>query len=208
MILLVDNYDSFVYNLYQYIGEALANIKNMDLSEKETQSEIYNEIKVIRNDELSVDEIKELNPDCIILSPGPGKPENAGICEELVSEFVDKEIPILGICLGHQAICQTLGSKIVHAKQLMHGKTSDISLNDNELFKGISGKTTVARYHSLAVDVESVSEDLEIIAKTDENEIMGVKHKNAKIYGLQFHPESILTQEGMKIIENFLKINS
>lgn len=204
MILLIDNYDSFVYNLYQYIGEALANIRTLDLNNSEDFSIIDKEIKVIRNDELTVEEIKELNPDYIIISPGPGKPEDAGISEELVSEFLDLDVPILGICLGHQAICQSLGCEVVHANRLMHGKTSNVNLVRDDLFKNLNDNIQVARYHSLIVSKDTLVDDINIIASTFDDEIMGIKYKDSKIYGLQFHPESILSPEGMKIIENFL----
>lgn len=206
MILLVDNYDSFVYNLYQYIGEALANINGYDLSSKEDLSKIYDEIKVIRNDEMNIDEISDLNPDYIILSPGPGKPSNAGISKEIVKEYIAKDIPILGVCLGHQAICEALGSNIIHAKELMHGKTSIIKLSDDFIFNDLDDEIQIARYHSLAVEKMSLSDDLDILAKTDDGEIMAVKYKNSNIYGFQFHPESILTPDGLKIIENFLNL--
>ena len=170
MILLMDNYDSFVYNLYQYIGEALANKRGYDLSNKDDLARIYDEIKVIRNDEMTVEEVNDLNPDYIILSPGPGKPKDAGI----------------------------------HAKELMHGKTSIIELGDDVIFNGIEGSIQIARYHSLAVDKDTLSGDLDVLAQSDDGEIMAVKCKNAKIYGLQFHPESVLTPDGLKIIENFL----
>ncbi|ADC46061.1 anthranilate synthase component II TrpG [Methanobrevibacter ruminantium M1] len=208
MILLVDNYDSFVYNLYQFIGEALANIKGYDLASKGDLYKIYEEIKVIRNDEMTVEELRELNPDYIILSPGPGKPKDAGICKDIVKEYINSDVPILGVCLGHQAICEALGTNIIHAKELMHGKTSIIELDEDKIFKDISDPIQIARYHSLAVENDSLSNDLIVLARTDDNEIMAVRHKNANIYGLQFHPESVLTPEGLKIIENFLNIKN
>ncbi len=204
MILLVDNYDSFVYNLYQYIGEALANKRGYDLSNKDDLARIYDEIKVIRNDEMTVEEVNDLNPDYIILSPGPGKPKDAGICKDIVKEYLGGDAPILGVCLGHQAICEVLGADIIHAKELMHGKTSIIELGDDVIFNGIEGSIQIARYHSLAVDKDTLSGDLDVLAQSDDGEIMAVKCKNAKIYGLQFHPESVLTPDGLKIIENFL----
>lgn len=206
MILLIDNYDSFVYNLYQFIGEAFANINGYDLSNKDDLDKIYDDIKVIRNDELTIDEVKSLHPDYIVLSPGPGKPKDAGICKDIVNEYLSSYVPILGVCLGHQAICEALGADIIHAKELMHGKTSVIELNDDDIFKGINGSIQIARYHSLAVDENTLSDDLDILAKTDDGEIMAVKHKKTNIYGLQFHPESVLTPDGLKIIENFLKL--
>lgn len=206
MILLVDNYDSFVYNLYQFIGEALANIKGYDLEDSNDLAKIYEEIKVIRNDEMDLNEIKELNPDYIILSPGPGKPSDAGICKDIVKEYIDGDVPILGVCLGHQAICEELGASIIHAKELMHGKTSVISFEEDKIFNGLDEKIKVARYHSLAVDNDTIPESLEILSKADDGEVMAVKHKSNNIYGLQFHPESVLTPEGLVIVENFLKI--
>lgn len=186
MILLIDNYDSFSYNLYQLIGEVNPNIK------------------VSRNDKITVDEIRVLNPEAIILSPGPGKPENAGVCIEVVKEFHDK-IPILGVCLGHQAICVALGGEVSHAKRLMHGKSSDISLDYDLIFKGLPSEISVGRYHSLSLVNQTVPECLEIISKSkDDGAVMAVKHREHNVYGLQFHPESILTPDGLTIIENFL----
>lgn len=187
MILLIDNYDSFSYNLYQLIGN------------------VNPDIKVSRNDKITIDEINDLNPECIILSPGPGKPENAGICIEIVKEFHDK-IPILGVCLGHQAICAAFGGEISHAKRLMHGKSSDISLDYDYIFKGLPGEISVGRYHSLSLVKTTLPDCLEIISKAkDDGEVMAVKHKDYNIYGLQFHPESILTSDGLTIMENFLE---
>lgn len=188
MILLIDNYDSFSYNLFQYIGE------------------IDQDIKVIRNDEMSVDDILNLNPDRIILSPGPGRPEDAGVIINVVKEL-GKDIPLLGVCLGHQAICAAFGAVIIHAKSLMHGKQSTVTLdNDCLLFRGCPEKTLVARYHSLAADPDTMPESLKVTASTDDGEIMAVMHKEYPIYGVQFHPESIMTPDGMKMLENFLKI--
>lgn len=206
MILLIDNYDSFVYNLYQFIGEALANIKGYNLNDKGDLAKIYNEIKVIRNDELTVDEVKDLNPEYIILSPGPGKPKDAGICKDIVREYLQSDVPILGVCLGHQAICEALGANIIHAKELMHGKTSMIELDEDIIFKGIDSPIQIARYHSLAVREDTLSGDFSVLAKTDDGEIMAVRYKNSLIYGLQFHPESVLTPDGLTIIENFLEM--
>ena len=187
MILLIDNYDSFSYNLYQLIGQ------------------VNSDIKVSRNDRITVDEIRDLNPEAIILSPGPGKPENAGICMDLVKEFHD-EIPILGVCLGHQAICAALGGEVSHAKRLMHGKSSKISLDYDFIFKGLPSEITVGRYHSLSLVEDSLPDCLEIISKArDDREVMAVKHNDFNVYGLQFHPESILTPDGLAIIENFLE---
>lgn len=187
MILLIDNYDSFSYNLYQLIGE------------------VNPDIKVSRNDKITLEEIKQLNPDAIILSPGPGKPEDAGICISLVEEFHDK-IPILGVCLGHQAICAAFGGRISHAKRLMHGKSSDISLEYDFIFKELPSQITVGRYHSLSLVEDTLPECLEIISKSkDDGEVMAVKHKDYNVYGLQFHPESILTNDGITLMRNFLE---
>lgn len=202
MILLIDNYDSFAYNLYQFVGIAISKIKNINLDEESYK--ILDEIKVIRNDELSINEIKELQPDIIILSPGPGKPEDAGVCSKVVKEFYDK-VPILGVCLGHQVICEVFGGKISYANQIMHGKTSTVTLNDETLFNGFKYNIKVARYHSLALVEDSLPEDISVISRTLEHEIMAVKHKEYPVYGLQFHPESILTEDGLMIITNFIK---
>ena len=188
MILLIDNYDSFSYNLYQLIGS------------------IEPDIKVIRNDELTVDEIRKLSPDKIILSPGPGRPEDAGIITDAVKELGD-EIPILGVCLGHQAICQAFGAVITYASQLMHGKQSEAILDtDTPLFAGCPEKTLVARYHSLAADKNTIPDCLKITAETADGEIMAVQHKERMIFGVQFHPESIMTPEGAKMLKNFINI--
>ena len=190
MILLIDNYDSFSYNLFQLVGE------------------VDCDILVYRNDKITLDEIEKLNPDAIVLSPGPGKPENAGICIDLVRQFHDR-IPILGVCLGHQAICAAFGGKIPYAGRLMHGKSSDISLDYDFIFKGLPSEITVGRYHSLSLVESTVPECMEVISKAkDDGEIMAVKHKQFNVYGLQFHPESILTPDGITIIENFIeKVN-
>lgn len=186
MTLLIDNYDSFSYNLYQMVGA------------------LDPDIKVIRNDEMTIEEIRSLAPDRIILSPGPGRPENAGIIVE-AAKTVCREIPTLGVCLGHQAICQAYGATVTYAKKLMHGKQSIAELKEGTpLFEGLGATTPVARYHSLAVDETTLPEELEVIAKTSDGEVMAVKHKNYPIYGVQFHPESILTPEGNQILKNFL----
>lgn len=188
MILLIDNYDSFSYNLYQLIGM------------------IHPDIKIIRNDELTVEEILGLNPEKIILSPGPGRPKNAGVCIE-VARTLGKKIPILGVCLGHQSICEAFGAKISYAKKLMHGKMSKIKVNNkSEIFIGMEAQIEAARYHSLSVTSDSIPKDLLVTAVTKDGEIMAVEHKDYKIYGVQFHPESILTPSGRQIIENFLSI--
>lgn len=187
MILLIDNYDSFSYNLYQYIGE------------------INPDIMVIRNDELTIDKIKELNPERIILSPGPGRPEDAGIIVEAV-KTLGGDIPILGVCLGHQAICAAFGATVTYAKELMHGKQSQAKLDsDCLLFKGCPEVVSVARYHSLAADAHTIPECLKVAAATMDGEIMAVQHKNYPIYGVQFHPESIMTEYGKQMLRNFLK---
>ena len=187
MILLIDNYDSFSYNLFQLIGE------------------VNSDILVYRNDKITLDEINNLNPEAIILSPGPGKPEDAGICIDLVNEFYDK-IPILGVCLGHQAICTAFGGKISYATRLIHGKSSEISTDDDEIFKNLESKITVGRYHSLSLLEDSLPDSLNVISKADDDgEIMAVKHNEFDVYGLQFHPESILTPDGLIIIKNFME---
>lgn len=189
MTLLIDNYDSFSYNLMQLAGK------------------INPDIKVVRNDEITVTEIRRLAPDHIILSPGPGYPVDAGVCEDVIREFSGK-IPILGVCLGHQAICEVFGGKIVRAKKLMHGKKSLVNVdNDSLLFKHLPVYIEAARYHSLIADRNSLPECLKIIACVDSGEVMAVKHKDYDVYGVQFHPESILTPQGARIMDNFLKIH-
>ncbi len=187
MILLIDNYDSFSYNLYQLIGE------------------IEPDIKVIRNDEMSVAEVKSLQPDHIILSPGPGRPEDAGIIIELVREI--HNIPILGVCLGHQAICAAYGAKVTYAKKLMHGKQSTITFTgDSPLFSGVPEKAPVARYHSLAADPDTIPDCFEVSAVADDGEIMAVRHREFPIFGVQFHPESIMTPDGKTMLKNFIAL--
>lgn len=187
MILLIDNYDSFSYNLFQLIGE------------------VNSDIAVYRNDKITLDEISDLSPEAIILSPGPGKPKDAGICIDIVKQFHDK-IPILGVCLGHQAICEAFGGTVSHAKRLMHGKSSMISLDYDFIFKGLPSEISVGRYHSLSLVEDTLPDCLEIISKAkDDGEIMAVRHRDFNVYGLQFHPESILTPDGLTIIENFLE---
>ncbi len=188
MILLIDNYDSFSYNLVQMIGG------------------FRKDIRVVRNDELTVEQAARLCPSHIILSPGPGFPKAAGICEELVRKLKGT-VPILGVCLGHQGICEAFGGKIVHAKELMHGKQSHIRLqNESKLFRGLPPEIPAGRYHSLIAERETLPEELLVIAEDEKHEIMAVKHRDYEIYGLQFHPESILTPQGAKIIQNFLSI--
>lgn len=186
MILLIDNYDSFSYNLYQLIGE------------------INQDIKVVRNDELSVAEIETLNPSHIVISPGPGFPANAGICEQIILNLKDTT-PILGVCLGHQAICEAFGVRIIHAQKVMHGKKSTIHIaNGSEIFKGLPPIIEAARYHSLIAERAGIPDELLVIAEDQNGEIMGVKHRDYEVYGVQFHPESILTPKGNLIIANFL----
>ncbi len=187
MILLIDNYDSFSYNLFQLIGEIDPNIK------------------VIRNDEMTVDEIRELSPDRIILSPGPGRPENAGVIVDVAKEL-GKEIPTLGVCLGHQAICLAFGATITYAKELMHGKQSETDFDNNCLiFSDCPIKGKVARYHSLAADPKTIPDCLKITAITADGEVMAVQHKDYPIYGVQFHPESIMTPDGKAMLKSFIK---
>jgi anthranilate synthase component 2 len=183
MILLIDNYDSFSFNLYQFIGT------------------INSDIKVIKNDELTVEEIKKLNPSHIILSPGPGRPKDSGIIEDIVKNIHD--IPILGVCLGHQAICEVFGLDIINAKKICHGKSDLVKIDtESRLFKGLNKEIKVARYHSLIGSGKS--NELKITATNSDNEIMAVEHVKYPIYGLQFHPESILTNDGMEILRKFL----
>ncbi len=186
MILLIDNYDSFSYNLYQLIGS------------------LNPDIKVIRNDAASIKEIEKMEPETIILSPGPGRPEDAGICIDIVKELGCKT-PILGVCLGHQAICLAYGGTISYANELMHGKQSQTKLEPtSSIFQGLPESISVARYHSLALLEETLPACLIITARADDGEVMAVQHKNYPVYGLQFHPESILTPAGSSIVKNFL----
>ena len=188
MIVLIDNYDSFTYNLVQYIGA------------------VEPDIRVIRNDACTPEEIEAMKPDAIVISPGPGKPSEAGICIEAIQYFKDK-VPILGVCLGHQAICEAFGGTVSYAKELMHGKSSVAQiLEESPLFKNLGTEMQVARYHSLAAIRDTLPEELKITAVTDDGEIMEVEHRDYPVYGLQFHPESVLTPKGMTLIENFLNI--
>ncbi len=188
MILLIDNYDSFSYNLYQLIGE------------------LDPDIRVIRNDEMTIDEIRALNPDRIILSPGPGRPEDAGVIVE-AARTLGKEIPTLGVCLGHQAICMAFGATVTYAKELMHGKQSQVHFDlSSPIFKDCDEYSPVARYHSLALNAATLPSCLMVTAETTDGEIMAVSHKEYRVYGLQFHPESIMTPQGKKMLKNFLDI--
>ncbi|MBI5681345.1 MAG: aminodeoxychorismate/anthranilate synthase component II [Methanobacterium sp.] len=191
MILIIDNYDSFTYNLYQLVGE------------------LEKDILVKRNDEITIEEIKQIQPDKIIISPGPGNPlekRDFGICMDVINEFKGK-IPILGVCLGHQGIFAAFGGKITRSNPI-HGKLSQIKHSDNGIFKGVETSLIATRYHSLVCDEKSIPECIEITAKTDDGIIMGIKHVKSPIFGLQFHPESIGTVEGVKIIKNFLEIKT
>ncbi len=188
MILLIDNYDSFSYNLYQLVGE------------------IDPDIKVIRNDELTTDEIRELRPSRIILSPGPGRPEDAGVTIRVVQEL-GSEIPVLGVCLGHQAICAAFGATVTYAKELMHGKQSVVRFSlDCPLFRGCPESAPVARYHSLAADPDTIPDCLRVTARTCDGEVMAVQHREYSVYGVQFHPESIMTPDGRTMLKNFIEL--
>src|SRR3989338_1398109 len=187
MILMIDNYDSFTYNLVQYLGE------------------MGQELKVARNDAITIAEIKKLKPSRIVISPGPGSPKDAGVSKEVIRAFGPR-VPILGVCLGHQCIGEVFGGKVVGAKRLMHGKTSRIFHNGMGIFKNIDNPFVATRYHSLLVERKTLPKDLTITAETKEKEIMGLAHKKLPIYGVQFHPESILTQSGKEILRNFLSL--
>ena len=186
MLLMIDNYDSFTYNIVQYFGE------------------LGQEVRVFRNDAISLAEIAELDPDYLVISPGPGTPAQAGISLAAIREFGGK-IPLLGICLGHQAIGEAFGGRVVHAKRLMHGKVSAIHHRDVGVFRGIPEPVSCTRYHSLAVDRETLPDALQITAWTDDGEIMGLRHQSLAVEGVQFHPESILTEHGHDMLANFLK---
>jgi len=186
MIILIDNYDSFTFNVYHYL------------------SEIGAKVKVIRNDKISTRDLYKMKPQGIVLSPGPKTPNEAGICLDIVRENINT--PLLGICLGHQSIGQAFGSRITQCKEIMHGKVDDIYHKKHELFKGINGSFKATRYHSLIIDRDNLSSELKIIAETNTKIIMGIAHKNKKIFGLQFHPESIGSQNGKLILQNFLNI--
>jgi anthranilate synthase component 2 len=188
MLLMIDNYDSFTYNLVQYFGELGASVK------------------VFRNDEITLEQIGHMKPAQLVISPGPCSPAEAGISVEAIREFAGK-LPILGVCLGHQSIAAAFGGKVVHAKRLMHGKTSPVHHEGTGVFRGLPNPVVCTRYHSLAIERESLPECLEVTAWTDDGEIMGVRHKTLAVEGVQFHPESILTEHGHDLLKNFLEQN-
>ncbi|MEH2168593.1 aminodeoxychorismate/anthranilate synthase component II [Nostoc sp.] len=193
MIIVIDNYDSFTYNLVQYLGELASEFP------------VANDIKVFRNDKISIDEIQALKPEAVVISPGPGRPEDAGISLELI-EQLGQELPILGVCLGHQSIGQVFGGKIISAPELMHGKTSQVSHTGVGVFRGLENPLTATRYHSLVIERETCPDVLEITAWVEDNTIMGVRHRNyPHIQGVQFHPESVLTSSGKQLLRNFLE---
>jgi len=185
MLLMIDNYDSFTYNLVQYLGE------------------LGQDVRVYRNDEISVEEIERMSPERIVISPGPCTPNEAGISVDVVRAFAGR-VPVLGVCLGHQAIGQAYGGKIVHARALMHGKTSMIHHNEQGVFRGLPNPFEATRYHSLVVDRETFPDCLEVTAWTDDDDIMGMRHRELDVEGVQFHPESILTQHGHDLLRHFI----
>lgn len=187
MILIIDNYDSFTYNLVHIVAEYTG------------------DYKVIRNDDLTMEEVKELNPDRILISPGPGRPADAGITEPVIKEL-GRETPILGVCLGHQAIGEVFGGKVIHAPKLMHGKTSPIKHDGKSVFRNIPDNFTATRYHSLVLDPDHIPDELEVSARSDDEVIMGLRHREYPLEGIQFHPESILTKEGPSIVKNWLEL--
>ena len=187
MILMIDNFDSFTYNLVQYF---------LELNE---------EVKVVRNDEITVAEIQEINPDCIVISPGPKSPCKAGISIETIKKYTEK-IPILGVCLGHQSLGEAFGGKTIKAKKLMHGKTSMIEHDGKGIYEGIENPMQAIRYHSLAIEESSLPDCLEITSRAEDGEIMGVRHKEHLIVGMQYHPESILSPTGMQLLKNFVRL--
>ena len=187
MILMIDNYDSFTYNLVQYLGV------------------LGSEVEVHRNDKITLDEIESMKPERIVISPGPGTPQSAGITISMIERFHSK-LPILGVCLGHQAIGAAFGGRVLHAAQIMHGKTSEISHDGRGVFRDLPDPITATRYHSLAVERKSLPSCLEVSAEAEDGEIMGLRHRDYPVEGIQFHPESILTKEGMNILRNFLKL--
>ena len=187
MILMIDNYDSFTYNLVQYLGE------------------LGEELQIFRNDKITISEIEKLKPERIVISPGPGTPKDAGISCKVIKHFAGK-IPILGVCLGQQSIAEVFGGKVVRAERLMHGKVSEIHHDGKTIFKGLPNPFTATRYHSLIVEKDSLPDCFTISAWTDQDEIMGLRHKELKVEGVQFHPESILTLDGKKLLQNFLSL--
>lgn len=187
MLLVIDNYDSFTYNLVQYFGELGA------------------DLEVYRNDEITIDEIREKNPEQICISPGPCTPREAGISCDVIREF-GETLPVLGVCLGHQCLAHVYGAEVVRADRLMHGKTSPIIHHDDGVFAGLENPFIATRYHSLIVKRDTIPDFLEITAETEEGEVMGLKHRDHHLYGVQFHPESILTKEGKKLLKNFLEV--
>ena len=189
MILVIDNYDSFTYNIVQYLGEMKA------------------DLQVFRNDQITIEKIRELKPDRILVSPGPCSPRESGLSNEIIREFGPK-IPLLGVCLGHQCIAHTFGANVVVNYRMMHGKTSPIHHHGTDLFEGLPNPFNATRYHSLVIQRESLPSFLEVTAWSDENEVMGIRHKELPIWGVQFHPESILTENGRMIFANFLKLNA
>ena len=193
MILVIDNYDSFTYNLVQYLGELAVDFP------------VANDLQVVRNDQITVDEIRVLNPDAVVISPGPGRPDDAGVSLNAIAQLGSR-IPILGVCLGHQSIGQVFGGKIVSAPELMHGKTSQVSHTGIGIFQGLENPLTATRYHSLVIERETCPEVLEITAWVEDGTIMGVRHRNyPHIQGVQFHPESVLTALGKELLRNFLR---
>ncbi len=184
---MLDNYDSFTYNLVQYLGELGA------------------DLKVYRNDMITTEEIQRMRPEKIVISPGPSNPDHAGISLEVIQVFKNK-IPIFGVCLGHQCLGQAFGGRIIRAKKLMHGKTSSIKHNGKEIFKGLQNPFQATRYHSLVIERDSMPKCFDITAESEDGEIMGIRHKDLPLWGVQFHPESILTTEGKKLLDNFLKL--
>ena len=186
MVLIIDNYDSFTYNIYQYVGH------------------FASDVEVVENDKITISEIKQMSVDSIIISPGPGHPKDSKVSLDCINRLGTK-VPILGICLGHQAIGTSFGANIINSNEIVHGKTSMINHNNRDLFKGLKNPFEATRYHSLIIDRNTLPEELEVIAESDQI-IMGIKHKERPIFGVQFHPESIKTQDGLKIIENFLNL--
>ena len=185
MLLMIDNYDSFTYNLVQYFGE------------------LGQEVKTFRNDQITIEEIKKLDPKYVVISPGPCTPKESGISMQVIDSFKEKK-PILGVCLGHQAIGAVFGANIIKAKELMHGKTSEIQHDDNFLFEGMPNNFTATRYHSLVIEEKTLSEDLIVNARTEDGSIVGIQHRKLNVSGVQFHPESIMTENGKKLLSNFL----